>query len=118
MQRQGLDPQQVDWLELTKGPTEHLYQYSHIDIALDPIPNGGCTTTCEALWMGVPTITYAGANYVSRMSTAVLSGAAMFDWIALLIMMITSGLHQSMLYGSMNYGKTAEVGVRNCRIVH
>ena len=32
--------------------------------------------------MGVPTITYAGANYVSRMSTAVLSGAAMFDWIA------------------------------------
>ena len=55
MLRQGLDPERVDWLSLTKGPTEHLQQYAYIDIALDPIPNGGCTTTCEALWMGVPT---------------------------------------------------------------
>ena len=82
MLRQGLDPERVDWLSLTKGPVEHLQQYSHIDIALDPIPNGGCTTTCEALWMGVPTLTLAGTHYVSRMSTAVLSGANMFDWIA------------------------------------
>ena len=65
-----------------KVQIEHLQQYSHIDIALDPLPNGGCTTTCEALWMGVPTVTLAGNNYVSRMSTAVLSGAEMSDWIA------------------------------------
>ena len=82
MLRQGLDPDRVDWLEITKGPTEHLLQYGRIDIALDPVPNGGCTTTCEALWMGVPTVTHAGANYVSRMSTAVLSGADLQDWIA------------------------------------
>ena len=82
MHRQGLDPERVDWLDLTKGPIEHLHQYSQIDIALDPLPNGGCTTTCEALWMGVPTVTLAGNNYVSRMSTAVLSGAEMSDWIA------------------------------------
>ena len=69
MLRQGLDPERVDWLSLTKGPTEHMQQYAYIDIALDPIPNGGCTTTCEALWMGVPTITLAGSHYVSRMST-------------------------------------------------
>ena len=72
MLRQGLDPDRVDWLALTKGPVEHMQQYAHVDIALDPIPNGGCTTTCEALWMGVPTITLAGSHYVSRMSTAVL----------------------------------------------
>ena len=59
-----------------------MQQYAHIDIALDPIPNGGCTTTCEALWMGVPTITLAGSHYVSRMSTAVLAGANMPEWIA------------------------------------
>ena len=82
MLRQGLDPERVDWLSLTKGPTEHMQQYAYIDIALDPIPNGGCTTTCEALWMGVPTITLAGSHYVSRMSTSVLAGANMPDWIA------------------------------------
>ena len=54
---------------------DHLLQYSQIDIALDTFPNGGCTTTCESLWMGVPTITYVGKAYVSRMSTAVLYGA-------------------------------------------
>ena len=82
MVRQELDPERVEWLELTKGPVEHMEQYAQIDIALDPIPNGGCTTTCEALWMGVPTITLAGSHYVSRMSTAVLSGAKMSEWIA------------------------------------
>ena len=82
MLRQGLDPERVQWLALTKGPVEHMQQYSQIDIALDPIPNGGCTTTCEALWMGVPTITMAGSHYVSRMSTAVLAGANMSEWIA------------------------------------
>ena len=82
MLRQGLDPQRVEWLALTKGTLEHLQQYAQIDIALDPIPNGGCTTTCEALWMGVPTITLAGSHYVSRMSTSVLAGANMPDWIA------------------------------------
>ena len=82
MLRQGLDPKRVDWLSLTQGPIEHLHQYAHMDIALDPIPNGGCTTTCEALWMGVPTITLAGSHYVSRMSTAVLAAANMSDWIA------------------------------------
>ena len=59
-----------------------MQQYSQIDIALDPIPNGGCTTTCEALWMGVPTITLTGSHYVSRMSTAILAGAGMPEWIA------------------------------------
>ena len=82
MLRQGLDPERVDWLALTRGPVEHMQQYAHIDIALDPIPNGGCTTTCEALWMGVPTITLAGSNYVSRMSTAVMTGANMPEWVA------------------------------------
>lgn len=82
MVRQGVDPERVDWLALTKGPVEHMQQYAHMDIALDPIPNGGCTTTCEALWMGVPTITLAGSHYVSRMSTAVLAGANMPEWIA------------------------------------
>ena len=81
MQRQGLDPDRVEWLPLAPTPADHLLQYGQLDIALDPIPNGGCTTTCEALWMGVPTITLAGSSYVSRMSTAVLRGAGLPDWV-------------------------------------
>ena len=78
----GLDPDRVEWLPLTQGPLEHLQQYSKLDIGLDPFPNGGCTTTCESLWMGVPVITLKGSHYVSRMSTAVLAGAQLDDWIA------------------------------------
>ena len=77
----GLDPERVEWLPLTKGPLEHLQQYSKLDVALDPYPNGGCTTTCESLWMGVPVITLQGSHYASRMSTAVLAGAQLDDWI-------------------------------------
>ena len=66
----------------TSGVVEHLEQYSYIDIALDCFPNGGCTTSCEALWMGVPVITLTGSSYVSRMSTAVLAGASLNQFCA------------------------------------
>ena len=80
--RAGLDLNQIDFLPFSKNVSEHLSQYRFVDIALDPFPNGGCTTTAEALWMGVPVITLKGRSYVSRMSTAVLEGANLCDWIA------------------------------------
>ena len=82
MQRQGLDVNKVIWLPIAPTPEEHLQQYSQMDVALDCFPNGGCTTTCEALWMGVPVITLTGATYVSRMSTAVLHGAGLSRFCA------------------------------------
>ena len=82
MRRCGLDPEAVIWLPSAPRPVDHLRQYGLIDIALDPFPNGGCTTTCEALWMGVPVITLSGSHYVSRMATAVLAGANLPEWIA------------------------------------
>jgi protein O-GlcNAc transferase len=80
MRRCGLDPQRVVWLPLVAANRDHLLQYGELDIALDCLPNGGCTTTCEALWMGVPVITLTGRSYVSRMSTAVLCGAGLPEW--------------------------------------
>ena len=77
MRRAGLDPERVIWLPLAPSHREHLQQYAQVDVALDSFPNGGCTTTCEALWMGVPVITLTGTHYVSRMSTAVLRGAGL-----------------------------------------
>jgi len=55
----------------------YLQQYGRIDIALDPFPWGGGTTTCDALWMGVPVITLAGQTPVSRSGLSLLSSAGM-----------------------------------------
>lgn len=82
MRYQGLDPERVIWLPRADSAVEHLRQYGLVDVALDCFPNGGCTTTCEAIWMGTPVITLTGRSYVSRMSTAVLHGAGMGEWCA------------------------------------
>lgn len=66
----------------TSGLTEHLRGYHEVDIALDPHPYNGGTTTCDALWMGVPVLTLAGNTMVSRMSSSMLTSIGMRDWIA------------------------------------
>ena len=59
----------LDWVE---GGLNHLQLYSEVDVALDPIPYGGATTTAEALWMGVPVVTLAGNGMVGRLSASLL----------------------------------------------
>ena len=53
-----------------------------VDIALDTYPYSGATTTCDSLWMGVPTLTRAGETSVSRSSASLLATLGMADWIA------------------------------------
>ncbi len=62
--------------------THHLDFYNHIDIALDPFPYNGTTTTCEALWMGVPVITLEGTTHVSRVGISILTNANLPELIA------------------------------------
>jgi predicted O-linked N-acetylglucosamine transferase (SPINDLY family) len=61
---------------------EHLKLYQRIDIALDTYPYNGATTTCEALWMGVPVISLQGETQVSRMGLSILSTVGLSEWVA------------------------------------
>lgn len=61
---------------------DFLKSYDRIDIALDTFPYNGGTTTTEALWQGVPVLTYAGDRWVARTSTSLLRAAGLEDWVA------------------------------------
>jgi protein O-GlcNAc transferase len=60
----------------------HLAAYGELDIALDPFPYNGGTTTVEALYMGVPVLVRAGDRYVAHMGESILHNAGLSDWIA------------------------------------
>lgn len=68
-----------------RGPNalaDMMQEYGDIDIALDPTPYNGGTTTHQALWMGVPVVTLAGGNFVSRMGASFMKTLGQPDWVA------------------------------------
>lgn len=73
-----------DRLQL-QGPTDHfefLQTYDSIDLALDPWPYNGGTTTSEALWQGVPVASIRGDQWTSRVSASILLAAGLTEFIA------------------------------------
>ena len=61
---------------------DYLKPFQRMDIALDPFPYPGITTSVETLWMGVPLVTMAGKSFLSRQGVGLLMNAGLADWIA------------------------------------
>src|SRR6267142_1772918 len=78
----GMAPDRLDLEAGTPTLAEHLATYSRVDIALDPFPYNGTTTSCEALWMGVPVVTLAGDRHAGRVGASLLTRVGLEDMIA------------------------------------
>jgi predicted O-linked N-acetylglucosamine transferase (SPINDLY family) len=81
-EQHGINPSRLEIYGNINPYNEHLALYHHIDIALDTFPYHGTTTTCEALWMGIPVITLAGKSHVSRVGVSLLSSVGLQSLIA------------------------------------
>lgn len=82
MKAAGIAESRLDLRDFIPGKASHLELYSRIDIALDTHPYNGTTTTCEALWMGVPVVTLAGDRHASRVGASLLTALGRPEWIA------------------------------------
>lgn len=78
----GVAGARVELRRLPTTPGGHLQAYHDIDIILDTFPWSGHTTTCEALWMGVPVLTLRGDRHAARMGASLMTHLGLNDWIA------------------------------------
>ncbi len=77
----GIESQRLTFVGF-RPVNEYLQSYNEIDIALDPFPCAGGTTTCDALWMGVPVVSLAGQTAVGRSGLSILSNMGLPDIVA------------------------------------
>jgi len=78
---EGIAAEQLDLMSWHPEIRGHLELYSQIDVALDPFPYNGTTTTCEALWMGVPVLTLAGDHHSARVGASLLSAVGLSEFV-------------------------------------
>jgi protein O-GlcNAc transferase len=79
--QRGIAAERITLQSWDQSP-KHLEAYNLVDIGLDTFPFNGATTTCEAMWMGVPVITLAGTAYHSRVGVSLLSNVGLPELVA------------------------------------
>jgi predicted O-linked N-acetylglucosamine transferase (SPINDLY family) len=72
----------VEFLSGDVGRSEQLGLWNQVDVALDPFPFNGSTTSFEALWMGVPVVTLAGDRFVGRVGASLLAAVGLDELVA------------------------------------
>ena len=77
----GIDPARVELVGWVRNPADHLALYNQVDLGLDPFPYNGTTTTCEAMWMGVPVLTLAGTRHAARVGASLLAQVELPDFV-------------------------------------
>jgi predicted O-linked N-acetylglucosamine transferase (SPINDLY family) len=81
LHRGGVAPERIEFVPRTQR-NDYLRLYDSIDIGLDPLPYNGITTTCDALWMGVPVVTLTGQTAAGRAGVSILSTVGLTELIA------------------------------------
>ncbi|MBI3479315.1 MAG: tetratricopeptide repeat protein, partial [Nitrosomonadales bacterium] len=81
-QQHGIDPSRVAMRGAAATRAAYLARYADVDMMLDTFPFPGVTTTCEALWMGVHTLTLAGNTLLARQGASVMMASGNENWVA------------------------------------
>jgi len=80
--KEGIGADRLEMYSRLPRIKDHLDFYSRVDLGLDPFPYNGTTTTCEALWMGVPVVTLLGSRHAGRVGASILHRISLDDLVA------------------------------------
>ena len=82
LSERGVAKDRIELVGYLPSSAEHLALYRRIDVALDPFPYNGTTTTCEALWMGIPVVSLRGNRHSGRVGASLLTRVGLEELIA------------------------------------
>lgn len=82
LEGRGISPDRLEATDKKEPSMQFFSRYHEIDIALDPFPYCGWTTSCDALWMGVPVISLSGRTAMGRGGKTILSSLGLEEFVA------------------------------------